>query len=58
MSGQQIPNIKDNTEQLVNDIQSLQNIEKQLFSNLETNPNLNGPEKNKIIEKIIRLLKI
>lgn len=55
MSGQQIPNIKDNTEQLVNDIQSLQNIEKQLFSNLETNPNLNGPEKNKIIEKINKI---
>ena len=31
---------QQNNEQLLNDIQSLQTIEKQLFDSLETNPNL------------------
>ena len=43
----------DNNEQLMlNDIQSLQNIEKDLFDTLETNPNLTSEQYNKIISKI------
>ena len=33
---------QQNNEQLLNDIQSLQTIEKQLFDSLETNPNFLG----------------
>ena len=38
MSG--LPNIQENNEQILNDIQSLQQMEQQLFSSLESNPNL------------------
>jgi hypothetical protein len=37
---------------MLNDIQSLQNIEKDLFDTLETNPNLSSEQYNKIISKI------
>jgi len=48
----ELNNIQQNNEQLLNDIQSLQTIEQQLFNNLETNPNLTTIEKEKIILKI------
>ena len=39
-------------EQVLNDIKSLQNIEKDLFSSLETNPNLTTQQQEQIINKI------
>lgn len=45
-------NIQDNNEQILNDIQSLQQMEQQLFSNLESNPNLSTSEQSKIIDKM------
>jgi len=53
MSGQ--PNIAQNNEQILNDIQSLQQMEQQLFNNLETNTNLTPQEQQKIIEKMNQL---
>jgi cytoskeletal protein RodZ len=48
-------NIQDNNEQILNDIQSLQQMEQQLFSNLESNPNLSTSEQEKIITKMNQL---
>jgi hypothetical protein len=48
----QLPDIQDNNEQLLNDIQSLQQIEQQFFTSLETNPDLSPIEQQKIVEKI------
>jgi hypothetical protein len=50
MSG--LPNIQQNNEQILNDIQSLQQMEQQLFNNLETDPNLSFEQQQKIVEKI------
>jgi hypothetical protein len=46
------PNIAQTNEQILNDIQSLQQIEKQLFDNLESNPQLSSEEQQKTIAKI------
>ena len=46
------PNIEQNNEQILNDIQSLQKIEQDLFSNLENNPNLTTTQQTQIVEKI------
>ena len=43
---------QNNTEQILNDIQSLQTMEKQLFDSLETNPNLSTDQRQKIVEKM------
>jgi hypothetical protein len=43
---------QNNTEQILNDIQSLQTMEKQLFSSLETTPNLTKDQRQKIVEKM------
>jgi hypothetical protein len=48
----QLPDIQDNNEQLLNDIQSLQQIEQQFFTSLETNPDLSPIEQQKIVDKI------
>ena len=53
MSG--LPDIEQNNEQILDDIQSLQQMEQQLFNNLETNPNLSTDEQKKIIEKMNQL---
>jgi hypothetical protein len=53
MSG--TPNIQENNEQILNDIQSLQQMEEQLLSNLETNPNLNYQQQQDIIQKMNQL---
>jgi hypothetical protein len=53
MSG--LPKVQENNEQILNDIQSLQKMEQQLFSNLESNPNLSTTEQKKIIEKMNQL---
>jgi hypothetical protein len=47
-----LPNISQNNEQILNDIQSLQKMEKDLFSSLETNTNLTSQQQKKIIEKM------
>ena len=43
---------QDNTSQMLNDIQSLQDIEQQLFSSLEDNQNLTQSQQKQIIQKI------
>ena len=39
-TSQQLPNVEENSTQLLNDIQSLQSIEQQLFNSLEENTGL------------------
>ena len=51
----ELPNIQENNEQILNDIQSLQIMEQQMFSSLETNPNLTPQQQQKIIEKMNQL---
>jgi hypothetical protein len=46
---------QQNNEQLLNDIQSLQTIEQQLFSSLENNPSLTTTQQQKIVEKMNQL---
>jgi hypothetical protein len=53
MSG--LPNAQQNNEQILNDIQSLQQMEQQLFNSLETNTNLSTEEQKKIVEKMNQL---
>jgi hypothetical protein len=50
-----LPNISQNNEQILNDIQSLQKMEQDLFNSLETNVNLTTQQKEKIIEKMNQL---
>jgi hypothetical protein len=50
-----LPDVQQNNEQILNDIQSLQTMEQQLFSNLETNPNLTSQEQQQIIQKMNQL---
>jgi hypothetical protein len=50
-----LPNIQENNEQVLNDIQSLQQIEQQLFNTLETNSNLTSEEQEQIVNKINQL---
>ena len=47
-----IPNISQNNEQILNDIQSLQKMEQDLFSSLESNTGLTTQQQQKVIEKI------
>jgi hypothetical protein len=47
-----LPNIKQNNEQILNDIQSLQQMEQELFNSLETNPNLNVVQKQEMVRKM------
>jgi hypothetical protein len=51
----ELPNVQENNEQILNDIQSLQQMEQQLFSNLESNPNLSTQQQQQIIEKMNQL---
>ena len=51
----QNPNFQENNEQILNDIQSLQQIEQKLFNSLESNPNLSTEEQAKMIEKMNQL---
>jgi hypothetical protein len=53
-----LPNIQDNNQQILNDIQSLQNIEQDLFNNLETNTNLTSTQQEEIIDKINQISKM
>lgn len=54
MSGQ-LPDIQENSQDMINDIQSLQTMEQQLFNSLETNPNLSQEQKEQMIQKIGQL---
>lgn len=51
----ELPNISQNNEQILNDIQSLQQMEQALFNNLETNTNLTSQQQQQIIEKMNQL---
>lgn len=51
----EIPNIQESNDQILNDIQSLQKMEQQLFSTLESTPNLSSDEQKNIIEKMNQL---
>jgi hypothetical protein len=55
MSGGQMHNVQENSQDMINDIQSLQTMERQLFNSLETNPNLSSEQKTQIITKIGQL---
>lgn len=50
-----LPNVQENNEQILNDIQSLQQMEQQLFSSLENNPNMTSEQQEKIVEKMNQL---
>jgi hypothetical protein len=50
MSG--LPDIQQNNEQILNDIQSLQQMEQQLFNSLETNTTLTTTQQEQIVDKI------
>jgi hypothetical protein len=47
--------IRESNGELVNDIQSLQQMEQQMFSQLENNPNMTSKQKKSIINKITKL---
>jgi hypothetical protein len=46
---------QQNNEQLLNDIQSLQTMEQQIFNSLETNPNLTTEQKKQMVDKMNQL---
>ena len=50
-----LPNIKENNEQILNDIQSLQQIEQRLFNNLETNTTLTTQQQQDVVDKMNKL---
>ena len=54
----QLPNVQENTAQILNDIQSLQSIEQQLFNSLEENTGLTTDQQKKLIEKINNISKM
>ena len=51
MSGQP-PDTQETTQQILNDIQTLQTMEQQLLNSLETNPSLTTQQQEQIIQKI------
>jgi hypothetical protein len=50
-----LPKISQNNEQILNDIQSLQKMEQELFNTLEVDTNLTSQQKKKVIEKMNQL---
>jgi hypothetical protein len=48
----QMPNVQENTNQILSDIQSLQTIEQELFNSLEENTGLTTEQQKKVVEKI------
>ena len=57
-TNEQLPNVQENTTQILNDIQSLQSIEQQLFNSLEENTGLTTDQQEKIVEKINNISKM
>jgi hypothetical protein len=53
-----LPNVQENTTQILNDIQSLQTIEQQLFSSLEENTGLTTQQQDQMVEKINNISKM
>lgn len=51
----EFPDIQENNEKILTDIQSLQQMEQRLFNSLESNPNLSTDEQQKMIEKMNQL---
>lgn len=51
----ELPNIQESNDQILNDIQSLQKMEQQLFNSLESTPNLSLDEQEKLIDKMNQL---
>jgi hypothetical protein len=47
-----LPDMEENNTQILNDIQSLQTIEQELFNNLENQPDLSSDQQQQIISKI------
>jgi hypothetical protein len=54
----QLPSVQENTAQILNDIQSLQAIEQELFSSLEENTGLTTKQQQEVIEKINNISKM
>ena len=54
----ELPNVQENTSQILNDIQSLQTLEQELFSSLEENTGLTTEQQQKIVEKINSISKM
>jgi hypothetical protein len=44
-----------NSDQIINDIKSLQNMEQQMFSSLDSNPNLSASQKQELVSKISKI---
>ena len=57
-SDSQTTDSQENSSQILNDIQSLQTIEQQLFNSLEENTGLTTDQQKKIVEKINNISKI
>jgi hypothetical protein len=51
-SDSSFPNVDENNEEILNNIQNLQKIEQSLFSSLESNPSLTTEQQQQIIDKI------
>jgi hypothetical protein len=51
----ELPNVEQNNEQILSDIQSLQQMEQELFNSLESNPDLPTNEQKNIIDKMNQL---
>ena len=47
-----LPDMEENNSQILNDIQSLQTIEQELFNNLENEPDLSSDQQQQMISKI------
>jgi hypothetical protein len=54
----QLPNVQENTSQILNDIQSLQTIEQELFNSLEENTGLSTDQQKSVVEKINNISKM
>jgi hypothetical protein len=54
----ELPNVQENTNQILNDIQSLQTLEQELFSSLEENTGLTTEQQKKVVDKINSISKM
>jgi hypothetical protein len=54
----QLPNVQENTSQILNDVQSLQTIEQELFNSLEENTGLTPEQQKAVVEKINNISKM
>jgi hypothetical protein len=51
----ELPDVQENNEQILTDIQSLQTMEQQLFSSLESDPSLSSQQQQQIINRMNKL---